>query len=148
MSNEQIKKIADETHEAFSRSRYTDAGWAGIIKRLAREGASEAEIVWILRSKHMRWAADEANREHSATAADFARYVVTRIKGTLPWQELIEEAREELTPKTGANLAGACEGEDIAELIDLARMVGNGVTGPKVRQIASSLVARIQARAK
>lgn len=143
----EAKRIAEATHDAYSRNRYTDVAWLQIARRLLTEGASPAEARWVLESKNMRWAADYANRNHSATAADFFAYIVSNKAGTFPWQTLIAEARKE-TKVTGSDLAGACEGEDIADLIDLARMVNNGVTGPRIQQIAGSLLARIEGRSK
>jgi hypothetical protein len=161
MNTNEAKRIADKTVDAYSRGRYTDAGWLGIAKRLLEEGAAPAEAEWVLESKHTRWAADNANRAHHTTAADFAKYVVTRIGGTLPWQTLLTEARKDLARqnppapagKSGADLAGACEGEQIADLIELARMValGQAETIPgaaRLKTRAKAIIAEIEARAK
>lgn len=162
----QWEAAAIGARDAYSWNRYTDAGWMQIAKRLADEGASPAEIDWTLRSKHMRWAADHANRSHSVTAADFADYVhyTFQRKPAEPWQALLIEVRKDLAkhapkPATGADLAGACEGEQIAALIDFARTVRDetspsGERGDAERQLAilrdkaARILAAIEARAK
>lgn len=150
MTKAMVKRIADKTVDAYSRARYTDAGWSRIISRLADEGASEAEIIWVLESKHMRWGADAANRSHSATSADFHAYVTSPHVGS--YAKLIQTARIELakgnpvhgiaTAKIGADLAGNCEGEDIADLIDFVN--AHAATGNKR---AAEIIARIKSRA-
>lgn len=154
-TTEQAKQAANGARDAYSHDRYTIAGWMQIALRLAAEGANPAEIDWVLRSKHMRWAADMANRSYSVTAADFANYVVTRHDhGTFPWQTLLKEVREDLnkqTPKgkTGADLAGDCSGEDIADLINLARKVkALGVNTTAYGREAAEILERIERRAK
>src|SRR5690349_20283787 len=128
----EAKRIAENTVEAYSRGRYTDAGWKRIAQALLDAGATAAEAEWVLNSKHMRWAADDANRSHSATAADFLAYANKRKgKEGTGLAGLVLAARKELGlvdvktgfPQTGADLAGACEGEQIADLINLALKV-------------------------
>jgi len=148
-TNQEAKQVAKETAEAYSRERYTDAGWAQIAIRLATEGAEVEEIRWILKSKHMRWAADAANRNHSVTAADFNNYVTVHCQGG--YERLLRDARKETGKETrqaitGADLAGDCEGEDIADLIDLARTLRN-IGGPSAINLrASAILSRIEAR--
>lgn len=60
--------------------------------------------------------------------------------------------KAETSKKTGADLAGACEGEQIAELIDLARRVANGDTAwpnhrAEISAQAEALIAEIERRA-
>src|SRR5215471_1417222 len=119
------KQIAAATQDAYSCSRYTPAAWIGIARALLEAGADADEAHWVLMSKHTRWAADSASRNHSATLADFLNYAKSGHVGSL--EKLIAAARHELKPAApapasldGAYLAGACEGEDIADLIDLA----------------------------
>jgi hypothetical protein len=51
-------------------------------------------------------------------------------------------------PTSGADLAGYAEGEDIADLIDLARTLRN-IGGPSAVNLrASEILSRIEARAK
>ena len=132
MKANEAKRIAELTQDAYSRDRYSDAGWLGIIRTFLAAGASEAEIRWVLESKHMRWAADDANRRHSTTLADFRAYAEKRRgKEGTGFDGLLGAARKELGTadakasfnQTGADLAGACEGEQIADLIDLALKV-------------------------
>lgn len=93
------QRVVEATAGAYSRERYTDYGWLCIARRLLAEGASEAEAEWIMKSQHMRRAADAANKgDQETTVADFARYVVTSQDGTLPWQTLLASAREARGP--------------------------------------------------
>lgn len=125
-------RIATKAEDAYSRDRYTTAGWIGTAKRLAAEGFDPAEIDWVLRSKHMRWAGDAANRNQAVTAADFAGYVerhlVPAAGDANGWARLRREAATEINKETryktsGAYLAGACDGEQVADLIDTLRRV-------------------------
>lgn len=138
----EAKQIAEHV-DAYSRDRYTDAAWLRIAARLAEFGFTAREITWTLTSKHMRWAADCANRNHSATAADFLAYVEHSMSGLHGLAGLQAAARKETA--TGADLAGACEGEEIADLITLAQMAAKGTLGIQAR--AREILARIQARA-
>lgn len=149
------KQVAARTQDAYSRDWYTDAGWLGVARRLAEEGLNATEIEWVLRSKHMRWAADYVSRSHSVRAADFIAYTLENGGFEKLARDVRNNAKHDLpaTPASGADLAGACEGEDIAELIDLARqvatlrfLIGGGPTPEATR--ASEILARIEARAK
>lgn len=141
-------RIATKAEDAYSRDRYTTAGWMQTAKRLATEGFAADEIDWVLRSKHMRWAGDAANRNHAVTAADFANYVLVHLVGG--WTRLRDDARKALNAetrakKTGAYLAGACEGEHIAMALDLLRVAANGGS---IQNSAAILLAEIEGRAK
>ena len=70
----EIEFLFELTADAYSRDRYTDAGWRGSIQKMARAGYSSRQIEAVLRSKHMRWAADNAGRNGSTTAANFEAY--------------------------------------------------------------------------
>lgn len=153
------QKIAAATQDAYSRNRYTDAAWTRIAGLLLTQGFNPEEAAWVLNSKHMRWAADAANRSHSATANDFVAYasgLVTNDHGRKTgFASLLIEARKDLTPKplatTGADLAGACEGEDVAELIDFVRKVrstGRVADAAALVEEAGRILDRIEARAK
>jgi hypothetical protein len=150
------RQIADETKEAYSRWRYTDAGWRGVIRALLAAGAEEDEVRWILASKHMRWAADSANREHGVTSINFINYV-NRYLGSVEGfvltvrYDLAQQNLEARKGKPGAELAGFAEGEDIAALIDLARTIAHtpALAGyPSLRTTATAVLARIEARVK
>jgi hypothetical protein len=144
IGSKQAKEIA-RTVDAYSRGRFTNVGWERIAARLAANGFTPEGITWVLTSKHMRWAADHARRDHSATADDFAVYV-NAPESRLGWDKLKFEAQGTPVPapKTGADLAGNCEGEDIAELIDLARAVSLGKD--QTAKAALAILARIEAR--
>lgn len=159
----QATLIAMTTAEAYSRNRYTDTGWMRIAQALLDAGATQAEAEWVLNSKHMRWAADDANRLNCATSADFLAYANKRKgKQGTGIAGLVLAARKELAVAatlTGADLAGACEGEQIADLIDFARTVRDETTpsgerGDGDRQLAilrdkaARILAAIEARAK
>lgn len=127
MTKSETQRIAELTQDAYSRPRYTDAGWTGIIRDLAAAGATEAEIRWILESKHTRWAADAANRNHSATAADFQRYAFSPHVGS--YEKLIRTAqidlehqakrRESTDPRP--TLAGVSTADLLAEIARRAK---------------------------
>lgn len=148
-TNLEAARIATKAEDAFSREKYTTAGWIGIAKRLAVEGASPAEIEWVLRSKHMRWAADFSNRRSNVTLFDFASYVERPgglKKNGGSWAILVAEARKETTQVlSGADLAGACEGEQIAEALDLLR---EAAAGKSIQARAFRLLQEIENRAK
>ena len=130
---------------AYSQDRYTAFAWTRIARFLLHEGATQAEAEWVLRSKHMRWASDNANRSSHTTYVDFLKYLAApRVGGV---EALLADARKDLAPAkmTGADLAGFCEGEQIADLIDLARRAANG---DDVKMDAKILMSGILARAK
>lgn len=161
-------RIATKAEDAYSRDRYTTAGWIGAAKLMAAEGFEPAEIDWVLRSKHMRWAGDAANRNHAVTLANFANYIDHHLTPTAAdasgMARLRREAANAINQETrrrstGAFLAGACEGEDIADLIDFARSVRDetcpsGEPGDGERQLAilrdkaTRILSAIERRAK
>lgn len=55
--NDEAKVLFVETQDAYSFDRYGEKSWMANIKFLLTKFTSE-QVVWILRSKHMRWAAD------------------------------------------------------------------------------------------
>ncbi len=150
----EAKRIAENTVDAYSRGRYTDAGWRRIAQGLLDAGATAAEAEWVLNSKHMRWAADDANRNHSATSADFLAYANKRKgKEGTGLAGLVLAARRELgvpadAPQTGADLAGACEGEQIADLINLALNVRASSRDERLVAQAARILDEITGRAK
>ena len=156
MTRDEVKALADHTRDAHSRDRYTDAGWVQIIKRLDTEGFTLAQVEWVLFSKHMRWAGDAANRNHGVTAADFANYVNVHLVGG--FGRLLGDCLKENQPTTetrraltGADLAGACEGEQVADLIDLAQKVakgGNMMDFCNMSRRAQAILAEIERRAR
>lgn len=69
-----IDALAAATADAYSFDRYRD--WRACVALLLRRGYTERQAEAILRSKHMRWAADQSpNRYGRVTSADLARYL-------------------------------------------------------------------------
>ena len=63
--------------------------------------------------------------------------------------ECMKTTKSTQRTKTGADLAGACEGEQIAQLIDLVRATAQGLYSHlTIKERAESLIAEIEARAK
>lgn len=52
------KDLAIKTRDAFAFDRYGRDQWIAAVQVLVDAGYDDAEVEWILRSKHMRWAAD------------------------------------------------------------------------------------------
>jgi len=55
--NDEAKVLFVETQDAYSFSRYGEKSWMANIKFLLTKFAPN-QVEWILRHKHMRWAAD------------------------------------------------------------------------------------------
>lgn len=51
--------LHERTQDAYSFYRYGAEAWMNAIRLLAGVGYTEEEVEWILRSKYMRWAADQ-----------------------------------------------------------------------------------------
>jgi len=68
------REIAARTEDAYSADRYGSNEWAACAMLLLERGYSEIETEWVLRSKHMRWAADMSLNDHPV-AGDLARYL-------------------------------------------------------------------------
>lgn len=140
-NKEAAQRIADATVDAYSRDRYTDAGWAKIIKNLLLQGFNEAEARWVLESKHMCWAADRATGNRIlGQNHNFNAYVMGHCGS---FANLLAEARRSMIP-TGADLAGSCEGEQIAQALDLLRVAANGGS---IQNSAKLFLAEIAKRA-
>jgi len=52
------KALAEKTKDAYSHDRYGKKSWLAQTKFLLTK-FTEEQVEWILRSKHMRWAADK-----------------------------------------------------------------------------------------
>lgn len=52
------KNLSIETSDAYSFDRYGMDEWRAIATFMISQGVSEEVAAWVLRSKHMRWAAD------------------------------------------------------------------------------------------
>jgi hypothetical protein len=59
-TTQEIMKIMNDTKEAYSRERYGEYNWAVAVNYLTTcgMGYNVREIIDILKSKYMRWAAD------------------------------------------------------------------------------------------
>lgn len=66
------EKLAERTSDAYSADRYLS--WTACAALLLGRGFSEDEAEAILRSKWMRWAADQADGE-KATVDDLANWL-------------------------------------------------------------------------
>lgn len=70
--------IANSTSNAYSYDAYGQGEWVRCILFLKEEGYNDEAIIYILRSKHMRWARDSFD----ATASGFMMYYSGR-KGAI-----------------------------------------------------------------
>jgi hypothetical protein len=61
------QEICDSTQDAYSYDRYGKQAWLEAIKALLSIKYSESEVIWILRSKYVRWAADAFANQHDET---------------------------------------------------------------------------------
>lgn len=161
VTNREAEDVAFTTRDARSHDRYGRGAWVMTAKRLAQRGYDRQQIEAVLRSKIMRWAGD-ASGKTKPTSADVLTYLddprnggaaeIERItQDTFGDKRLHPVARGLAgllndTPKTGADLAGFCEGEDIADLIDLARKVKALPT--TYGREAANILDRIERRAK
>lgn len=71
---EAAKHMSEETADSFSFDRYGEAAWRATILWLLQQGYTYSGVEAIMRSKHTRWAADNANRYSRITSGDFKRY--------------------------------------------------------------------------
>lgn len=82
------QRMSERTQDAYSHDRY-QGEWGACVALLLARGFTEEQTEAILRSKHMRWAADEAGE---ATAGALSRYIddprVTRFFEPGPLAEL------------------------------------------------------------
>lgn len=155
----EAKQVAVATRDAYSINRYTWTGWNRIAQMLLDAGFTAAEARWVLESKHTRWAADHASKRTGANEIDFNDYVIA-TNGAKSWRHLLAACRKEMDipaaarTMTGADLAGACEGEQIADLINLARATDTyfskvfGNPNHELAKRARLILADIEARAK
>ena len=72
VTQEQIRALAERTEDAYSFDRY--ASWPAVVAVLLRRGYTDRQTEEILRSKFMRWAADQSSARYGrATARDLLR---------------------------------------------------------------------------
>jgi len=73
--------IAEATTDAYSFSTYGAQQWQRAADLLERQGLSAGEIEWVLRSKWMRWAADEQGHPYGhSTAAALNKRLATIVR--------------------------------------------------------------------
>lgn len=59
-----IKELEDATEMAYSHDRYTKGGWRACIRHLRNNHFGNKEVMAIMQSKHLRWAADMSGRTY------------------------------------------------------------------------------------
>lgn len=131
--------VAARTADAYSADRY-GAEWPKVAAALLRDGWTPRQAEAIMRSKWARWAADAG----TPTAAALLVYVrKLGAQRTAAVNHLVAT-----TPQTmaGADLAGACEGEHIAEALDLLVAVSDGLDPVLAQNRARTLLAEIRGR--
>ncbi len=74
--NTTAEEIASRTEDAYSLGLYySDREWLRITRFLLHEeGYSDIDVEEILRSKHMRWAADHSEKSGHVTLENFKDY--------------------------------------------------------------------------
>lgn len=81
MTRKQAEALATRTQDAYSADRYRS--WAACALALSQYDERTAEA--ILRSKHMRWAADEDGAEYGrVTSSALVRYMAKYPKEFTP----------------------------------------------------------------
>lgn len=74
MTRQERDDVATRTEDAYSFDRYKS--WSACAIVLQNLGYNSLETEAILRSKHMRWAADCSNKPYGkATSSDLLRYI-------------------------------------------------------------------------
>jgi len=73
MTKTTIHELATRTEDAYSAGTYVS--WYSCAAVLRERGLSDREVEAFLRSKHLRWAADEAGKSRGATSEDLQRYL-------------------------------------------------------------------------
>jgi hypothetical protein len=69
-------QIAQDTSDAYSADRYGSVEWTRAADELLRRGMTPAQVNAVLRSKHMRYAADESRDDpKNPTAADLVAFM-------------------------------------------------------------------------
>jgi hypothetical protein len=73
------EQITYETLDSYSANRYGNREWVNCAAYLQGLGLSDADVETVLRSKVMRWAADDCNNSDDyfdyPTVADLRNYV-------------------------------------------------------------------------
>ena len=75
--NIQALEITKNTRDAYSFDRYGEKHWFKVARFLIAEGYTIEAVIEILRSKHMRWAADRNKNGQSGSYTLFRKYYYT-----------------------------------------------------------------------
>lgn len=73
VKQKQAHAVAQKCLNAYSVDRYRS--WKGVAAALAKRGYTEQQIEIIMRSKLMRWAADEAGRDSNAPSSVILAFI-------------------------------------------------------------------------
>jgi hypothetical protein len=68
-------QIAQDTQDAYSADRYGVIEWTHAADLCLRRGMTPAQVNAVLRSKHMRYAADVSIDPENPTADDLGRFM-------------------------------------------------------------------------
>jgi hypothetical protein len=81
--------LAAKTADAYSADRYQD--WTAVALEFLSNGYSEREAEALMRSKYMRWAADESEQEYGAVQASIVVGYVRANISARGLAQLVEE---------------------------------------------------------
>lgn len=59
-----IDELVELTKGGYSYDRYSRYGWRGVIAFLQAQNLTDEQIVSVMLSKHLRWAADLSGQEY------------------------------------------------------------------------------------
>lgn len=95
----QAEQIAAATQDAYSCDRYAPDQWVAVATLLLEEGATPAQVEWIMRSKHMRWAGDCATYAYGTMQSEaFRGYILSPYVGS--FAKIIRTAELELAKES------------------------------------------------
>lgn len=83
-----VQSVFQKTKDAYSFNRYAKSAWRGAIQYLRSIGLSDRQIEAVLRSKHMRWAADNSSAEYGQVPIDAVEDYFKRYPEFLSRKEL------------------------------------------------------------
>jgi hypothetical protein len=73
LSTAVVRRLTESTRDAYSADRYRS--WRACAAFLLRRGMTEREAEAVLRSKHMRWAADATSFTGRVSTKALERYL-------------------------------------------------------------------------
>lgn len=130
-------RLAERTADSFSFDRYVS--WFAVCAFLIRSGYTEREAEAILRSKHMRWAADAATGQGSrygqCRPKNVADYIA--LQGATWKREvrtLTDETFSETVPQDGFD-------EKVKRAVNAYDMAGSQKKGVKATRLARMAAA-------